>query len=80
MIRVATEKGIPAMLAICRPYVENTTYSFEYGVPCARTFTQRFSDHLLERGIQARKMARSHLDGEGTGGRRFGKIVSKKWT
>ena len=45
-IRPATEKDIPAMLAIYGPYVENTTYSFEYDVPCTRTFTQRFYEHI----------------------------------
>ena len=29
MIRFATEKDLPAMLAIYKPYVEETTYSFE---------------------------------------------------
>lgn len=48
MIRIATEKDIPAMLAIYRPYVENTTYSFEYDVPCTRTFTRRFYDHTQQ--------------------------------
>ena len=48
MIRIATEKDIPAMLAIYGPYVENTTYSFEYDVPCTRTFTQRFYDHIAQ--------------------------------
>lgn len=48
MIRIATEADIPAMLAIYRPYVENTTYSFEYDVPCTRTFTQRFYDHVQQ--------------------------------
>ena len=42
MIRIATENDIPAMLAIYAPYVENTTYSFEYDVPCQKTFLQRF--------------------------------------
>lgn len=46
MIRIARESDLPAMLAIYRPYVENTTYSFEYDVPCLRTFTQRFLDHI----------------------------------
>ena len=46
MIRIAVEADIPAMLAIYRPYVENTTYSFEYDVPCTRTFTRRFYDHV----------------------------------
>lgn len=44
-IRIATEADIPAMLEIYRPYVENTTYSFEYDVPCAKVFTQRFLHH-----------------------------------
>ena len=42
MIRIATEADIPAMLEIYAPYVENTTYSFEYDVPCRKTFLQRF--------------------------------------
>ena len=48
MIRFATDRDLPAMLAIYRPYVENTTYSFEYDVPCLRTFTQRFYDHVQQ--------------------------------
>jgi phosphinothricin acetyltransferase len=48
MIRIAIESDIPAMLEIYRPYVENTTYSFEYDVPCQRTFTQRFFDHTAQ--------------------------------
>ena len=44
MIRNATQSDIPAMLAIYAPYVENTTVSFEYDVPCLRSFTQRFYD------------------------------------
>lgn len=46
MIRIATEADIPAMLGIYAPYVENTTYSFEYDVPCTRTFTRRFYEHV----------------------------------
>ena len=42
MIRPAVEADIPAVLAIYGPYVENTTYSFEYDVPCRREFTRRF--------------------------------------
>ena len=42
MIRPATEKDIPEILEIYSPYVENTTVSFEYDVPCLKTFTQRF--------------------------------------
>ena len=41
-LRLATAADLPAMLEIYRPYVENTTYSFEYDVPCLKTFTQRF--------------------------------------
>ena len=44
MIRPATEKDIPEILEIYAPYVENTTVSFEYDVPCRRSFTQRFYD------------------------------------
>ena len=42
MIRPAVDGDIPQILAIYAPYVENTTYSFEYDVPCLKTFTQRF--------------------------------------
>ena len=42
MIRLATEADVPAILAIYAPYVENTTVSFEYDVPCSREFMQRF--------------------------------------
>ena len=48
MIRFATDRDLPAMLAIYKPYVENTTYSFEYDVPCLRSFTQRFYDHTQQ--------------------------------
>ncbi len=48
MIRIATEKDIPAMLEIYRPYVENTTCSFEYDLPCTRSFTQRFFEHTVQ--------------------------------
>ena len=42
MIRPATEKDIPAILEIYAPYVENTTVTFEYDVPCRKEFLQRF--------------------------------------
>ena len=42
MIRIATEADVPAILAIYAPYVENTTITFEYDVPCRREFIQRF--------------------------------------
>ena len=44
MIRVATEADVPAILDIYAPYVENTTITFEYDVPCRRSFLQRFYD------------------------------------
>ena len=44
MIRPATEKDVPEILEIYTPYVENTTVSFEYDVPCRRSFLQRFYD------------------------------------
>lgn len=42
MIRPATEADVPAILAIYAPYVQNTTVTFEYDVPCAREFMRRF--------------------------------------
>ena len=42
MIRIATEADVPEILAIYAPYVENTTITFEYDVPCKREFMQRF--------------------------------------
>lgn len=42
MIRLAVEADVPAMLAIYAPYVENTTYSFEYSVPSEGEFLARF--------------------------------------
>ena len=48
MIRFATEKDLPAMLGIYAPYVENTTYSFEYEVPSMEVFTARFRDHVAQ--------------------------------
>ena len=48
MIRFAEEKDLSAMLAIYAPYVENTTYSFEYEVPSMEVFTARFRDHVAQ--------------------------------
>lgn len=48
MIRIATEKDIPQMLAIYAPYVENTTYSFEYTPPTQEQFTQRFRKYTAQ--------------------------------
>ena len=42
MIRVAVEADVPAILAVYAPYILTTTYTFEYDVPCLRSFTQRF--------------------------------------
>jgi len=44
MIRPATEKDVPEILAIYAPYVEHSTATFEYDVPCSRSFLQRFYD------------------------------------
>ena len=41
-IMLATEADIPQILEIYRPYVEKTTYSFEYTAPTLEEFTQRF--------------------------------------
>lgn len=48
MIRIATEKDIPQMLAIYAPYVLNTTYSFEYTPPTLEQFTQRFHKYTAQ--------------------------------
>ena len=48
MIRIATENDIPAMLGIYAPYVENSTYSFEYTVPTREQFTQRFLQYTQQ--------------------------------
>ena len=47
-IRSATAADIPAMLEIYRPYVEHTTYSFEYTLPTAEEFTHRFLNHTAQ--------------------------------
>ena len=41
-IRIATETDLPQILAIYGPYVENTTISFEYDIPTAEAFRDRF--------------------------------------
>ena len=43
MIRIATETDIPEILEIYAPYIEHSTATFEYDVPCRREFLQRFS-------------------------------------
>ncbi len=40
--RIATPEDIPAMLAIYRPYVEETSYSFEYTTPTETEMLSRF--------------------------------------
>ncbi len=42
MIRIATEKDVPEILEIYGPYIENTTFTFEYDIPCRKEFLQRF--------------------------------------
>ena len=42
MIRMAVEADVPAMLAVYAPYIEETTYSFEYTVPSEEEFLTRF--------------------------------------
>ena len=42
MIRPATEADVPALLNIYAPYIETTTYTFEYRVPTLEEFTDRF--------------------------------------
>jgi len=43
-IRIATKADLPRILQIYGPYVENTTYSFEYTVPSLEAFTCRFDE------------------------------------
>ena len=47
-IRLATEKDIPQILEIYRPYVESTTVSFEYACPTLEEFTQRFTKYTRQ--------------------------------
>ncbi|MBE6598480.1 MAG: N-acetyltransferase [Ruminococcaceae bacterium] len=42
IIRHAGESDIPRILEIYAPYIQNTTYSFEYDVPTTEAFTERF--------------------------------------
>lgn len=44
-VRIAREEDLGAMLEIYRPYVETTTYSFEYELPTMEEFTARFRSH-----------------------------------
>lgn len=44
MIRIARDADVPAILDIYAPYILSTTVTFEYDVPCLRSFSQRFYD------------------------------------
>ena len=44
MIRTATIEDVPAILEIYAPYILTSTATFEYDVPCRKSFTQRFLD------------------------------------
>lgn len=48
MIRNAVESDVPAMLAIYAPYVENTTYTFEYTIPTEEEFLARFREITIQ--------------------------------
>ena len=47
-IRMAREADVPAMCRIYAPYVEHTTYSFEYTPPTHEAFLQRFREHIRQ--------------------------------
>lgn len=47
-IRFATKEDLPHMLEIYRPYVENTTVSFEYVCPSLEEFTGRFTSYTRQ--------------------------------
>lgn len=47
-VRLAVEADVPQMLAIYRPYVEQTTYSFEYTAPTCAEFSARFAHHTAQ--------------------------------
>ena len=44
MIRIATIEDVPAILEIYAPYILTSTATFEYDVPCRKSFAQRFLD------------------------------------
>lgn len=48
MLRTATQADVPQMLAIYAPYVQNTTYSFEYTVPTQEEFLHRFRTYTAQ--------------------------------
>ena len=47
-IRFATKEDLPHMLEIYRPYVENTTVSFEYVCPSLEEFSHRFTSYTRQ--------------------------------
>ena len=47
-LRMATEQDAPALLAIYRPYIENTAITFEYDVPSVEAFSARIT-HTLKK-------------------------------
>ena len=47
LIRIAREQDVPAMLELYRPYILNTTHTFEYRVPTEAEFLERFRQITL---------------------------------
>ena len=52
MIRGATEADLPRMLEIYAPYILHTTVSFEYTVPTAEEFLERFDEFKADTGAR----------------------------
>lgn len=48
MLRFATQEDVAQMLAIYAPYVQHTTYSFEYEVPDEEEFMRRFRTYTAQ--------------------------------
>lgn len=48
MIRIATTRDIPGILAVYGPYVLETAYTFEYTVPTEAEFTARFLNYTKQ--------------------------------
>lgn len=46
-IRTANLSDIPRILEIYAPFVEKSTYSFEYTTPSLEDFEQRFIEHIM---------------------------------
>ena len=47
MIRVATENDAEGILCIYRPYIENTSFTFETEVPSPDAFKERINTYLI---------------------------------